>query len=111
MSNQILVAYASQTGSTAGVAEAIGKTLAESGAQGQVQQGAQLLGAAEALCEASGATGWPADRIEYERSLALLHQSLGEAPFAAAWAEGRRLLSRGIETVVTCALQVKDLGA
>ncbi len=33
MSNKILVTYASRTGSTVGVAEAIGKTLAESGAQ------------------------------------------------------------------------------
>jgi menaquinone-dependent protoporphyrinogen oxidase len=32
MSNRILVTYASQTGSSAGVAEAIGKTLAEGGA-------------------------------------------------------------------------------
>jgi menaquinone-dependent protoporphyrinogen oxidase len=33
MENKILVAYASQAGSTAGVAEAIGKSLAEGGAQ------------------------------------------------------------------------------
>jgi menaquinone-dependent protoporphyrinogen oxidase len=33
MSNKILVTYASRTGSTIGVAEAIGKTLAEGGAQ------------------------------------------------------------------------------
>ncbi len=33
MPNKILVTYASRTGSTIGVAEAIGKTLAESGAQ------------------------------------------------------------------------------
>jgi menaquinone-dependent protoporphyrinogen oxidase len=33
MSDKILVTYASRTGSTIGVAEAIGKTLAESGAQ------------------------------------------------------------------------------
>ena len=33
MSKQILVTYASRAGSTAGVAEAIGKTLAESGAR------------------------------------------------------------------------------
>jgi len=33
MSNKVLVAYASRAGSTAGVAEAIGKTLAESGMQ------------------------------------------------------------------------------
>jgi menaquinone-dependent protoporphyrinogen oxidase len=33
MSNRILVTYASRTGSTVGVAEAIGKTLSETGAQ------------------------------------------------------------------------------
>jgi menaquinone-dependent protoporphyrinogen oxidase len=37
MSNKILVAYASRAGSTAGVAEAIGVTLAESGAQVEVR--------------------------------------------------------------------------
>jgi menaquinone-dependent protoporphyrinogen oxidase len=37
MSNKILVTYASRTGSTAGVAEAIGKTLAENGAQVEVR--------------------------------------------------------------------------
>ncbi|OGO34223.1 MAG: hypothetical protein A2W35_03650 [Chloroflexi bacterium RBG_16_57_11] len=33
MSNKILVTYASRTGATAGVAEAIAKTLAENGAE------------------------------------------------------------------------------
>jgi menaquinone-dependent protoporphyrinogen oxidase len=37
MSNKILVTYASHTGSTAGVAEAIGKKLVESGAQVEVR--------------------------------------------------------------------------
>ena len=37
MSNKILVTYASRTGSTVGVAEAIGKTLAESGLQVDVR--------------------------------------------------------------------------
>ena len=55
-------------------------------AQGNAQQGAQLLSAAEALREASGAVWWPADRVEYEHSLALLQQSLGEATLAATWA-------------------------
>ena len=36
MNNRLLVTYASKTGSTAGVAEAIGKSLAESGAQVEV---------------------------------------------------------------------------
>lgn len=38
MSNKILVTYASRTGSTAEVAQAIGKTLAESGAQGAMSE-------------------------------------------------------------------------
>ncbi|MCC6804726.1 MAG: flavodoxin domain-containing protein [Anaerolineae bacterium] len=38
MSDRILVAYASMTGSTAGVAEAIGKTLSESGAEVDVRR-------------------------------------------------------------------------
>lgn len=38
MDNKILVAYASRTGFTAGVAEAIGKTLAEGGAQVDVRR-------------------------------------------------------------------------
>jgi menaquinone-dependent protoporphyrinogen oxidase len=37
MSNKILVAYATRAGSTAGVAEAIGRTLAEGGAQVEVR--------------------------------------------------------------------------
>ncbi|MCC7447745.1 MAG: flavodoxin domain-containing protein [Anaerolineae bacterium] len=37
MSHTVLVTYASRNGSTAGVAEAIGKTLAESGAQVEVR--------------------------------------------------------------------------
>jgi menaquinone-dependent protoporphyrinogen oxidase len=37
MSDKILVAYASRTGSTAGVAEAIGKTLSENGVQVEVR--------------------------------------------------------------------------
>ena len=37
MSNKILVAYASRGGSTAGVAETIGKTLVESGAEVEVR--------------------------------------------------------------------------
>jgi menaquinone-dependent protoporphyrinogen IX oxidase len=44
MSDKILVAYASRAGSTAGVAEAIGTALAESGAQVDVRLMKGVLG-------------------------------------------------------------------
>jgi len=99
-----------EMGNQAGIAECLAGIASVVTVQGQAHQGAQLLSAAEALREASGATWWPADRIEYEHSLALLHQSLGEAALAAAWAEGGKVLSRGVEAVVTWALQVRDPG-
>jgi len=43
MNNKILVTYASRSGSTAGVAEAIGKTLAECGAQVDVLSMAEVV--------------------------------------------------------------------
>jgi len=97
-------------GNQAGIAECLAGIASVVTARGKAQQGVQLLSAAEALRETSGATWWPADRIEYERSLALLHQSLGEAALAAAWAEGRKMLSCGIEVVVAFALRVSDSG-
>jgi len=78
-----------EMGNQAGIAECLAGIASVVIAQGKARQGAQLLSAAEALREASGTAWWPADRIEYEHSLALLHQSLSEAALAAAWVEGR----------------------
>ncbi len=77
-----------EMGNQAGIAECLAGIAGVVIAQGKAQQGGQLLSAAEALREASGTAWWPADRIEYEHSLAVLHQLLSEAAFAAAWAEG-----------------------
>ncbi|HET7091302.1 MAG TPA: tetratricopeptide repeat protein [Anaerolineae bacterium] len=78
-----------EMGNQAGIAECLAGIASVVIAQGKAQQGAQLLSVAEALREASSTVWWPADRIEYEHSLALLHQSLSEAALAAAWVEGR----------------------
>jgi len=51
----------------------------------------RLLGAAEALAEAVGATVPAAARTAYEEQVAGLRESLGVAAFAAAWAEGRAM--------------------
>ncbi len=61
------------------------------GAQGQVEQAAQLFGAAEALLEASGLRLDDFDRADYDRNVATVRTQLGESAFAAAWAEGRAM--------------------
>jgi predicted ATPase/two-component SAPR family response regulator len=54
---------------------------------------ARLWGAAESLRERMGMTLSPFDVTQsgYERDLASVRSSLGAAPFAAAWAEGRAM--------------------
>ena len=84
MSNKILVAYASQTGSTAGVAEAIGKTLAESGAPVEVRpmQDVQDLAPYHAVVAGSAIHGrsWLPEAIQFIQT----HQAtLAHKPFAA----------------------------
>jgi serine/threonine-protein kinase PknK len=56
---------------------------------GQVERGARLLGAAEALLEAIGAVLAPDDRVVYEQGVASARAQLSEEEFDKAWAEGR----------------------
>jgi menaquinone-dependent protoporphyrinogen oxidase len=84
MSNTILVAYASQTGSTAGVAEAIGKTLSESGAAVEVRpmKGVQDLAPYQAVVAGSAIHGgqWLPEAMQFVQT----HQAtLARKPFAA----------------------------
>jgi predicted ATPase/DNA-binding winged helix-turn-helix (wHTH) protein/Tfp pilus assembly protein PilF len=58
-------------------------------AQQHLEYAAQLLGAAAALREASGAPLSPRERVWYERDMATVCTGLGEAAFAAAWAMGK----------------------
>jgi hypothetical protein len=51
----------------------------------------RLLGAGEAFCETLGARPPVAIAQEYERTVAAGRAALGEAAFAAAWAEGRAM--------------------
>ena len=84
MNNTILVAYASTTGSTIGVAEAIGKTLAESGAQVDVlpMQQVKDLSPYRAVVAGSAIHGqkWLPEAMQFMRE----HRSeLVRKPFAA----------------------------
>ncbi len=84
MSEKILVTYASQTGSTAGVAEAIGKTLAEGGASVDVlpMNDVQDLAPYRAVVAGSAIHGgqWLPEAMRFMRN----HQvELRGKPFAA----------------------------
>ncbi len=84
MPNKILVAYASRTGSTAGVAEAIGQTLAESGASVEVcrMQDVKDLTPYRAVVAGSAIQGgqWLPEAMQFMRT----HQAaLARKPFAA----------------------------
>jgi predicted ATPase/DNA-binding SARP family transcriptional activator len=61
------------------------------GRQRQAERAIRLLGAAEAFCETLGARLPVADATDYERTVAEGRAALGEAAFAAAWAEGRAM--------------------
>src|SRR5512133_2873747 len=83
MNTKILVTYASRFGSTAGVAEAIGKTLAESGAQVDVlsMREVKSLAGYDAVVAGSAINGgaWLPEAMQFVRE----HQlELKRKPFA-----------------------------
>lgn len=61
------------------------------GRAGQMKRAIRLLGAQEAFCETLGTAPPLADAVGYPATVAAGRAALGEAPFAALWAEGRAL--------------------
>jgi DNA-binding NarL/FixJ family response regulator len=59
--------------------------------QRQVEQAAQLLGAAEALRQAIRSRHSPADRVHYEKIVAIVRAALDPAALASAWRRGQAL--------------------
>ena len=55
---------------------------------GQPERAARLLGSAAARLRAAAVPPWPVDRAEHDRHRAVARARLGEAAFAAAWADG-----------------------
>jgi non-specific serine/threonine protein kinase len=76
-----------------GAAAALYGLASGAGARGDHRRAALLFAAADLLAEAAGAPGGaflrPAVRREHARGLAAARAALGEAAFAAAWAQGR----------------------
>ncbi len=84
MNNKILVTYASQSGSTRSIAEAIGQTLTESGAAVDVRpmKDVKDLGPYRAVVAGSAVHGgkWLPEAMQFMRSQ---QASLAQKPFAA----------------------------
>jgi menaquinone-dependent protoporphyrinogen oxidase len=84
MSNTILVTYASRLGATAGVAEAIGKTLADNGAQVEVRRMEEVTDLTPYSAVVAGSAirnkQWLPEAMQFMRT----HQAaLRQKPFAA----------------------------
>jgi hypothetical protein len=61
------------------------------GREQQAERAIRLLGAGEAFCETLGAQPPVAVPADYESTVAEGRAALGDAAFAAAWAEGRAM--------------------
>jgi predicted ATPase len=78
-------------GNKRGIAEALAGTADLRQAEGHPEQAALLLSYAESLMTASHSAWWPADRVEIERSRAVIEEKLGPSRFAEAWARGEAM--------------------
>jgi len=93
-----------EMGSQRGMALCLEKLAGVAGARGQPERAARLMGAAEALRQASQAPMGAPDRTDYERFVAAARAKLDEESFAMAWAEGCAMTK---EQAVAYALEEK----
>jgi non-specific serine/threonine protein kinase len=75
------------------------------GRQGQAERAIRLLGAAEAFCETLGTRLPVAQPAVYQATVAAGRAALGEAEFAALWAEGQAL---SLEEAIDFALETSE---
>jgi len=75
-------------GNRRGMAECMAGLAGLKARQGQVEWGAVMLTAAENVLKATGGAWWPADRVEVERSQAMIRAALGEEDYATAQKKG-----------------------
>jgi hypothetical protein len=76
-------------------------------ARGRPARAARLLGAVPALVAASKSPKWPNKRAAFDRIVSATRAQLGEAEFAAAWAEGQAM---PVEAVIAEALEEAPAG-
>jgi non-specific serine/threonine protein kinase len=87
------------------LAQSLEDLAALAGRERQFERAIRLLGAGEAFCETLGARPPVAIAAWYERTVAEGRAALGEAAFAAAWAEGR---ATTLDQAIAYALEETD---
>lgn len=83
------IALFDESGDKRGIAACLASIGSVAAAQAQPVQAARLLGASEGLFRAIGAVMSPIHRPGYDRDVAALRATLGEARFTAIWTEGQ----------------------
>ncbi len=78
-------------GNQRGMAECLASIARLWSTQGKFEPAVQLLSAAQALMEETGAAWWPADRVEVEMELEVLRQNVETIQFNAVWETGRKM--------------------
>ena len=93
-----------EIGSKTGSAKGLERFAEVALAQGQPEQAARLLGAAEALRQASNNPSEPFERSDVDRSVAAVRAELGEESFKTAWEKGRAM---SMEKAINYAMKVE----
>jgi len=91
-----------ELGSLFALAQSLEDLTVLAGRQRETERAIRLLGAAEAFCDTLGARPPVAIAAEYERTVTEGRAALGEAVFAATWAEGRTM---SLEQAIQYALE------
>ncbi|MFN8472806.1 MAG: adenylate/guanylate cyclase domain-containing protein [Anaerolineae bacterium] len=91
-----------ERGNPRGIVEAVAGLASVAEARGRPEHAARLLANVEAQFEVQGAHMWPADAIEYERTMSHLRDKLTEDELAMYRAEGRAMT---LEQAVAYALE------
>jgi tetratricopeptide (TPR) repeat protein len=80
-----------QLGVKRGVVECLVGLAALMAAKGQAEEAIRLFSSSRSQFDALGAGVWPADRVDFERSLADARVQVDEQAFVAAWDKGQLL--------------------
>ncbi len=98
------VALQKELGSKPGILEGLAGLASVAGAQGKPEYAARLLGAVAAARERLGGQMWPAEQVEFERSLASVRDQMDEATFEKTWSAGRNM---GFDEALRYALETR----